>query len=1636
MKVLLLSAVAVSALITLPTRAATITVTDQSEFDAAILQATQAGHTDTIDATAAGTIDAGTSLTLPAAATSVNLEFSSLAIGASGTGNETVTLGAGTTVSFEQVAPATLNMGSGNTGTLNINGASLIFNITTQGSQFNIGLDGGNGIVNMTAGAVTINDSNATPGVFGSISIGYPFGITAAHGTFNQSGGVVSVSAGALNVGIANGVGTYKLTGTALLEDRGATVYIGASTGGVGKVNISGNATVDLESISAGASGQLYVGDDLGVGTITQNGANSTVILNVINIAQFGSNASSGPSLGGTGTYNLIAGTLEIGGLGAAFGMDVGGIGIFNQSGGSLTANAPIFIGMSGTGTYNLSGGSATLNAGLTIASLAGSVGSVNQTGGTLTISGGSLSLGGAGTATYDLNGGALQVGGANGIVGAGPLNFGGGTLQVIGSALTTNVDIGLTGANSAVDTNGLSATFGGVMSGTGGFTKSGLGALDLTGANTFSGGATLSAGTLQVGVDTIGAPGAITASAIGTGTLTFNGGTLQAGGNGYTIANAAMIEAPGGKIDSNGNLFTYSGNLTGAGALSIVSSVANGTVILSGVSSYSGATLVRSGSLEAGSTTGYSPNSAFQVGGGATLLLNGNSSTIASLADGTGGGTVQNGAATAATLTLDTASGTTTFSGTLADGGGGTLGLVKTAGGRQILTGASSYTGGTTIAAGTLQLGNGGATGSIVGTVTDNGILAVDRSDTVTFAGAISGAGAFQQIGTGTDVLTGTGTYTGGTTIAAGTLQLGDGGAAGSIVGNVTDHGVLAFDRSDTVTFAGAISGAGAFQQIGGGTVLLTGASSYTGATTIASGVLQVDGSLGDTAVTVGDGAVLKGTGSIAGGVTVARGGTLAPGDAPGTITLGSLTLNTGSLLAYQLGKANVVGGPTNDLTVVTGALTINGGTLNVTNSGGFGLGAYRIFNYGTLDGSGRIAVGTLPNGETGVIQTAIPGQINLIVNGPGTLVQFWDGATTTGDGTIHGGGGTWNGTATNWTAPNGQINASWQSGFAVFAGAAGTVTVTGPIAYQGLQFSTDFYVLTAAAGGTLAPTGMAEIRVEAGMTATIAAPIIGAGGVHKTDRGTLILSGQNSYSGGTSVATGILRVTNAKSVGSGAVTLAGGTFQAGANRLTFANRFDLGAGGGTIDSQADMLTLTGAVGGAAALTKIGSGQLTLTGTSTYSGGTIVDAGTLGTGSDTALGSGALTLHHGTTLAFVESGVSIANTIRFPDADPTIDTGVHSDTISGAISGPGGFAKTGTGTMTLTGTDSYTGVTTIADGTLQVDGSLANSAVTVDPGAALGGSGAVGNIAIGAGATLAPGLVTPFSRLTVAHALSFAAGSTYFVNVNAAGATDSIAAGGAVTLAGGTVMVHAAPGAYAPSTLYTILSAAGGVDGRFAGVTTNFAFLAPSLSYSADDVFLTLTRNGVSFASVGATPNQRAVAVAAGVPGSGNAVFNTILDLTAPQARGAFDALSGEIHASAVSGVFEDARLPREAVFDRLDSPYGLVPPSGPDGDPAAPWNLSFWGQGFGSSGQIGGNGNAATLNRSLDGFIVGADASPDPGYRIGVVGGYTDSRLTLDQRISSGSIESFFGGFYGGAALARSACAAAHSMRSMITT
>src|SRR5207249_3484874 len=112
----------------------------------------------------------------------------------------------------------------------------------------------------------------------------------------------------------------------------------------------------------------------------------------------------------------------------------------------------------------------------------------------------------------------------------------------------------------------------------------------------------------------------------------------------------------------------------------------------------------------------------------------------------------------------------------------------------------------------------------------------------TLFIAGAISGTAGFTKFNSGTMVFTGPNTYSGGTTINAGTLQIGTGGTVGALgTGSITDGGTLSFNRSDTVTVGDAISGGGALIQNGPGTLILNGANTYSGITTISGGTLQV---------------------------------------------------------------------------------------------------------------------------------------------------------------------------------------------------------------------------------------------------------------------------------------------------------------------------------------------------------------------------------------------------------------------------------------------------------------------------------------------------------------------------------------------------------------------------------------------------------------------------------------------------------------------------------------------------------------------------------------------------------------------------------------------------------------------------
>ena len=278
-----------------------------------------------------------------------------------------------------------------------------------------------------------------------------------------------------------------------------------------------------------------------------------------------------------------------------------------------------------------------------------------------------------------------------------------------------------------------------------------------------------------------------------------------------------------------------------------------------------------------------------------------------------------------------------------------------------------------------------------------------------------------------------------------------------------------------------------------------------------------------------------------------MADGGHLAPGHSAGTLTVGSLVLSAGSLLDYEFSLPDVVGGDVNDLTVVNGALTLDG-SLNLADAGGLSRGVYRIINYGGALTDNGLVLASLPSRfltNEMLISTATAGEVNLIISPTSSFgLEFWDGPNTLGNGAVDGGSATWNTATTNWTAFDGSVNAPWHGGFAVFQGSAGTVTLGAPIAFEGMQFRTNGYVIEGG-GFALAAAPDTIIRVDPTVTATINAPITGPATLTKTGTGTLVLAGANSYSGGTRIEGGTLQVAGDASLGAagGALSLNAGT-------------------------------------------------------------------------------------------------------------------------------------------------------------------------------------------------------------------------------------------------------------------------------------------------------------------------------------------------------------------------------------------------------------------------------------------------------------------------------------------------------------
>lgn len=1531
-----------------------------------------------------------------------DLTVTSLHVGeSSGQGNVIVSDGGELTVySGFSSEGFNLGYGIGTTGMATVTGTGSTLNtrlisIGFQGLGLLTIADGGTVVTSLSAnigvlseGRAVVTGEGSSWNVTGTVAVGA-----------EDYGSLTLQNGGAVVAGGGSGLVTIAPTSVAY-----STLYASLNIGAAAGDTAVAAGTVNAATVSIGTYGQLvfnhtgnvdgsdytFVPRITGAGAIRQM-AGTTILTGVNTIgAQY------------TGTVSVEGGSLLVDGV---LGDTAGNSAEVEVSGGSLGGSGTIagavevLAGgtLSGTSGQTLTiGGDLTLSSGAVVDVSLGSAGgaALFSVGGDLTLAG-TLNVedaGGFGPGIYNI----IDYAGAltdNGLA-LGTLPSGtNATLQTVVSNEVNLVVTSVSGGSSILFWNGSTlAANGQINGGSGTWSANPTNWTDANGATAYSWSSAFAVFQNNPGTVTVSnADGGISVTGmqfVDDGWRIEGESVELAGSGGVTT-----IRVGDGSSAGAATTATIASDLTGASTLRKTDL---GTLVLTGDNDYDGGTEVVAGTLV-----------------GNTRSIRGD-------------------IANAGTVVFDQAS-DDSYSGTISGYGGVQGQMVKRGSGMLTLTGLSDLD--WTVEAGWLVSQTG--LFQVAVSVDAGATFSFDQSTSGIYAGTISGNGGLAITGGGTVILTGDNTHTGGTTIASGsTLQIGNGGNSGLITGAVDTAGTLAFNRSDSYTFAGQITGAGDIRQVGGGTTILSGVntagSQFTGSVSIESGILLVNGVLGDTvnhSATVSvSGGTLGGSGEIAGSVTVLAGGALS-GQSGQTLAIdGDLALSSGAVISASLGSSSGAA-----LFSVGGDLTLDG-TLDVTDAGGFGVGVYRLFDYGGSLIDNGLTVGSLPSGIP-IIQTAVANQVNLVVSsGSASSIQFWNGSTTTANGTINGGDGTWSAAAggvTNWTDTNGTASSVWSDLFAVFQNNPDVVTVDttfGAISVTGMQFIGDGWTIDGDAVTLAGTGGTATIRVGDGttsgsaMTATIAAELTGSSALLKDDYGTLVLTGNNSYTGGTQVAAGTLigsvasirgDIANASTVVfdqgtdatlSAAITAYGGVagemVKRGAGTLTltglsaldwsveagvlvsqstlFSGDLSISAGAGFVFDQTVGGTYGGDVSGAGTLTITGGGTVILTGDSSHTGGTTIAAGST------------LQVGDGGTSGSLSGGVAVDGTLAFDRSDAL--------TFSGVLSGSGAIRQLGSGRTVLTGNSSgFAGTTTVEDGILVVNGALGGDLEVLSSGR-LQGSGTVANLSLTG--VLAPG--NSIGTLSVAGNLTINAGSVYEVEVDAAGNSDKILVGGTATL-NGEVSVLAASGTYAASTVYTILTASGGIAGSFdTTVATDLAFLDGSLSYDANNVYLTLLRNSTGFADIGITANQIATGSATETLGAGNAIYDSVVALSTADAQEAFDQLSGEIHASIQASRIEESASIRQAVWSRMrvwDSAY----------EPAV------WSSLIVSKGSISGDGNASGPDRSASGALFGIDGPVFDHGRFGAFAGYSHSEMDASDVNSSASSENVHFGIYG---------------------
>jgi outer membrane autotransporter protein len=1215
----------------------------------------------------------------------------------SGSGSPLVKQGAGTlTLSGTntytggtKVSAGTLQLGNGSTAASLVGGGMWSVDVAA-GANFNVLA---NSTVTGTAGQMG--------GTFG--------GIGSAHGTayandggnpFAAGGGVAGSGAQAQSSaprplivlggqgGNGNGGGAGYTSGN-LGDQRAASGMGGVAFGDDGFGAGGGGGSVSTQGQGGGGGGNYGSGGGGGGGVALrlQEGAQSS-IAGGVNGGEGGGNSGLGG--GGAAVWadkgaqlTLQTGGNVLGGHGAYFDMYGGGGGggvvgigytLTNQGGTVSGGDAGYGFNAGGGGGAGVAGKNFTLlhNAGLIAGGTGGGFVNGSGTAGSGFGGAGVGSLGGATVVTgASIQGGLTESNRFSTQVRALAVDFqgGGNTLELrqgysfAGSVLSHNAGPG------AGDTLAL-----------GGSTNSSfdLGQLVATGVS--SDGSAINSATQYQGFASYAKTGTSTWTLTGTqavpGNWAISAGTLQLGNGGST---GALDGASGIALASGATLafnrsdsgLTISAPIAGGGK---VVQQGSGAVTLSGNNSYTGTTTINAGTLQVGNGAGSGSLGTGAVSNQGTLVFDRNNTlTVANDISGTGA-------------------------------------LVQQGSGMTVLAGNNNYAGGTSINAGTLQIDSdarlGAATGALSlsgGTLqttantstqrqitlgANGGNFSPDAGTTLAIAGVIQGAGGLTQAGAGTTVLTGSNNYAGPTTITAGTLQVGNGGSLGSLgslgAGDVTNNGTLAFNRSDAVTVANNIGGSGGLIQQGSGTTILAGNTSYAGPTQVNAGTLQLTGTanLGGN-VNVASGAALNLASTapvtVGGTVNLADGSALSIQSQPQGPDLAAASVQIGQNVGFNLTGIH----SSTDLgrTLISTTNGITGDFATVTIGGFSGPVDYLTLNTAkSADAKQYLA-------SYGLSWTAQ----NPLAHGTFTLANATDQFDV--------------GASLSNQSPNSALGWDGQS---LSKNGAGTLVLSGNNSYTGTT-TINAGTLQVGNGGGSGSLGAGAVSNQGTLvfdrnnSLTVANDISGAGALVQQGTGTTTLTGTNSYTGTTTIGAGSLQVGNggaSGSLGSGAIVN---------NSLLSVNR-------------SDALTMAQNISGSGSLQQIGAGTTTLTGTNSYTGGTVVASGTLQAGSADALPQNtAYYLNQGATLdlnshALQTSLLMGSGNVQLGSAALTVNNNAgQSDSFGGQIAGAGGLIKQGDGTLRLSGASSYTGGTRVLAGRLDVGDNTALGTGTLD---------------------------------------------------------------------------------------------------------------------------------------------------------------------------------------------------------------------------------------------------------------------------------------------------------------------------------